>query len=222
MRDSLRHFLSEFIGTFALTFVGSAAVMQATERGGNPVAVAPDSRKVVAGFARDDLFTVVLEHFQTDTADYADYVLPATTQLEHWDVHSSYGHTDVLLNRPAISPLGEARPNTQVFRELAARMGLRDACFADDDLTLCRQAFGSRVDFATLERDGFATLPLPEAPLSKKHSQSPPSASCDWAKHALVPRQAVASPLANKNRCAIRTPPAKAAPRDAGRTDYPL
>ena len=64
----------------------------------NPVAVAPDSSKVVQGFAREDLFTVVLEHFQTDTADYADYILPATTQLEHWDIHLSYGHTDVLLN----------------------------------------------------------------------------------------------------------------------------
>ena len=67
----------------------------------NPVAVAPESPKVVQGFRREDLFTVVLEHFQTDTADHADYVLPATTQLEHLDVHLSYGHTDVLLNRPA-------------------------------------------------------------------------------------------------------------------------
>lgn len=68
----------------------------------NPVAVAPESAKVARGFAREDLFTVVLEHFMTDTADLADYVLPATTQLEHWDIHGSYGHTDVLLNRPAI------------------------------------------------------------------------------------------------------------------------
>ncbi|MBK6293275.1 MAG: molybdopterin oxidoreductase family protein [Rhodoferax sp.] len=83
----------------------------------NPVAVAPESAKVVQGFAREDLFTVVLDHFQTDTADYADYLLPATTQLEHWDVHLSYGHTDVLLNRPAIAPLGQCKPNTQVFRD---------------------------------------------------------------------------------------------------------
>ncbi|HAL38662.1 MAG TPA: molybdopterin oxidoreductase, partial [Polaromonas sp.] len=74
----------------------------------NPVAVAPESGKVVQGFAREDLFSVVLEHFQTDTADYADFILPATTQLEHWDVHSAYGHTDALLNRPAIAPLGQA------------------------------------------------------------------------------------------------------------------
>ena len=73
----------------------------------NPVAVAPESKKVVAGFARDDLFTVVLEHFMTDTADHADYVLPATTQLEHLDVHGTYGHTDVMWNEPAVQPIGE-------------------------------------------------------------------------------------------------------------------
>ena len=93
----------------------------------NPVAVAPDSTRVARGFAREDLFTVVLEHFMTDTADLADYVLPATTQLEHLDVHTSYGHTYAMINEPAIAPLGEAKPNTQVFRELAARMGFDDA-----------------------------------------------------------------------------------------------
>ncbi|MEY3445973.1 MAG: hypothetical protein RIR45_728, partial [Pseudomonadota bacterium] len=116
----------------------------------NPVAVAPDSGKVVRGFAREDLFTVVLEHFQTDTADYADYILPATTQLEHWDVHRSYGHTDVLLNRPSIAPVGESKTNTQIFRELASRMGLQEPCFEDDDLSLCRAAFGQTVDFDLL------------------------------------------------------------------------
>ena len=133
----------------------------------NPVAVAPESGKVVQGFAREDLFTVVLEHFQTDTADYADYILPATTQLEHWDVHMSYGHTDALLNRPAIAPLGEAKPNTQIFRELAARMGFTDACFADSDETLCRAAYGDAVSFNTLMDQGFANLAVPEAPFAQ-------------------------------------------------------
>jgi anaerobic selenocysteine-containing dehydrogenase len=132
----------------------------------NPVAVAPESGKVVQGFAREDLFTVVLEHFQTDTADHADYILPATTQLEHWDVHMSYGHTDVLLNRPAIAPLGQARTNTDIFRALAARMGFDDPCFADDDLQLCRTAFGDAVSFDTLLQQGHATLPLPDAPFA--------------------------------------------------------
>jgi anaerobic selenocysteine-containing dehydrogenase len=72
----------------------------------NPVAVAPESGKVAAGFGRDDLFTVVLEHFRTDTADYADIVLPATTQLEHVDVHKAYGHTYFLANNQAVEPLG--------------------------------------------------------------------------------------------------------------------
>ena len=133
----------------------------------NPVAVAPESGKVVQGFAREDLFTVVLEHFQTDTADYADYILPATTQLEHWDIHTSYGHTDVLLNRPAIAPVGLSRTNTDIFRALAARMGFDEPCFADDDLTLCRAAIGDEADFAQLLEHGFASLPLPDAPFAQ-------------------------------------------------------
>ncbi|MCJ7799160.1 MAG: molybdopterin oxidoreductase family protein [Polaromonas sp.] len=145
----------------------------------NPVAVAPESGKVVQGFAREDLFTVVLEHFQTDTADYADFILPATTQLEHWDVHSAYGHTDVLLNRPAIAPLGQAKPNTQIFRELAARMGLTEPCFGDSDETLCRAAFGDQVDFQQLLERGFATLDLPDAPFADGAFPTP-SGRCEF------------------------------------------
>lgn len=149
----------------------------------NPVAVAPESGKVVQGFARDDLFTVVLEHFQTDTADYADYILPATTQLEHWDVHLSYGHTDVLLNRPAIAPLGQSKTNTQIFRDLAAYMGLNkglsEACFKDDDETLCRAAFGEKVDFDELLVNGFATLELPQAPFATGNFPTP-SGKCEF------------------------------------------
>ncbi|MCL5740656.1 MAG: molybdopterin oxidoreductase family protein, partial [Betaproteobacteria bacterium] len=145
----------------------------------NPVAVAPDSGKVVQGFAREDLFTVVLEHFQTDTADYADFILPATTQLEHWDVHLAYGHTDVLLNRPAIAPQGQARSNAQIFRDLAARMGFTEPCFADSDEALCRQAFGDAVDFALLETQGFATLALPDAPFAEGGFATP-SGKCEF------------------------------------------
>ena len=145
----------------------------------NPVAVAPESGKVVQGFLREDLFTVVLEHFQTDTADHADVILPATTQLEHWDIHTSYGHTDVLLNRPAIAPVGESRTNTDIFRALAARLGFDDPCFADDDETLCRTAFGTAVDFQTLLDQGFATLPIAEAPFA--HGGFPtPSGRCEF------------------------------------------
>jgi len=133
----------------------------------NPLAVAPDSARVARGFAREDLFTVVLEQFRTDTADYADYLLPATTQLEHWDIHSSYGHTDVLLNRPAIAPVGQARSNTQVFRELAARMGFDEPCLVESDESLCRRAFGDRIDFERLLQQGFASLQVPDAPFAE-------------------------------------------------------
>jgi anaerobic selenocysteine-containing dehydrogenase len=132
----------------------------------NPVAVAPESGQVVRGFAREDLFTVVLEHFMTDTADHADYVLPATTQLEHLDVHTSYGHTYAMLNQPAIAPLGEAKPNTQIFRELARAIGYTDACFADDDEALARTAFNAEIDFDALRERGWVKLPLPEAPFA--------------------------------------------------------
>lgn len=151
----------------------------------NPVAVAPDSTKVVRGFARDDLFTVVLEHFQTDTADYADYVLPATTQLEHWDVHVAYGHTDVLLNRPAVAPVGQSKPNTQVFRELAARMGFTEPCFADSDEDLCRQAYGGHVDFQQLLDTGFATLAIPDAPFAEGGFPTP-SGRCEFHSERLA------------------------------------
>jgi len=136
----------------------------------NPVAVAPDSTRVARGFARDDLFTVVLEHFMTDTADLADYVLPATTQLEHLDVHTSYGHTYAMINERAIAPLGEAKANTQVFRELAARMGFDDACFRDDDEALAAIAFrpatAGGVDFAALRAQGWVKLDIAEAPFA--------------------------------------------------------
>ena len=145
----------------------------------NPVAVAPESGKVVQGFAREDLFTVVLEHFQTDTADYADYILPATTQLEHWDLHTSYGHTDILLNQPAIAPVGQARTNTDIFRALAQRMGFSESCFEDDDLTLCRTALGDAQGFAQLLEHGFVAVPMPDAPFAQGGFPTP-SGRCEF------------------------------------------
>ncbi|MDO7554138.1 MAG: molybdopterin oxidoreductase family protein [Burkholderiaceae bacterium] len=152
----------------------------------NPVAIAPDSPQVVKGFARDDLFTVVLEHFKTDTADYADYVLPATTQLEHWDIHASYGHTDVLLNRPAIAPHGEARTNTDVFRALAQRMGFDEPCFSDTDEDLCTQAFDPAVvSWSLLCAQGFAPLPLSAAPFANGGFPTP-SGKCTFESPGLA------------------------------------
>jgi anaerobic selenocysteine-containing dehydrogenase len=129
---------------------------------------------------------VVLEHFQTDTADHADYILPATTQLEHWDVHLAYGHTDVLLNRPAIAPLGEARTNTEVFRQLARRMGFDEPCFAEGDEALCRMAYGDKVDFERLLATGFATLDIPDAPYAAGGFPSA-SGKCEFFSERLAP-----------------------------------
>jgi anaerobic selenocysteine-containing dehydrogenase len=149
----------------------------------NPVAIAPQSGHVVAGFERSDLFTVVLEHFLTDTTDYADYVLPATTQLEHWDIHKSYGHTDVLLNRPAIEPVGQSKSNTEIFRLLAQNMGLADGphaeVFAASDLDLCRTAVACLVDFEELLTHGFAHLTFPAAPFAKGGFPTP-SGRCEF------------------------------------------
>ena len=134
----------------------------------NPVAVAPESAKVARGFAREDLFTVVLEHFLTDTADHADIVLPATTQVEHWDAHRAYGHTYAMLNRPAIAPLGLARSNAEIFRALAARMGFTEACFSDSDETMAMGAFDpAYISPEALREHGWAKLALPDAPFAE-------------------------------------------------------
>jgi anaerobic selenocysteine-containing dehydrogenase len=151
----------------------------------NPVAIAPQSGKVVQGFAREDLFTVVMEHFQTDTADYADYVLPATTQLEHWDVQGSYGHTDLLLNRPAIAPVGQAKSNSEIFRLLAKAMGYTEPCFSEDDLSMCRTAVGPKVNFQTLLDVGFVSMPVADAPFAEGGFATP-SGRCEFVSDRLA------------------------------------
>ncbi|MBI3350887.1 MAG: molybdopterin oxidoreductase family protein [Burkholderiales bacterium] len=177
----------------------------------NPVAVAPESPKVVAGFQREDLFTVVLEHFMTDTADLADYVLPATTQLEHLDVHTSYGHTDVLMNQPAVAPLGEAKTNTQIFRELAAAMGLTDPAFSDSDEQLAAQAFTADIDMGLLRTQGWLPLPIPEAPFAEGGFRTPNGrAQAAGADYVPNYESAQASPeLAARFPLAMISPPAR-------------
>jgi len=152
----------------------------------NPAAVAPDRNAVLRGMSREDLFTVVLEHFQTDSADYADIVLPATTQLEHWDLMLSYGHHYVSLNRPSIAPVGESLPNSEIFRRLAARMGLDQPYLADDDLTMIRQALASThekmrgVTLDTLLEKGWMRLNLPTPYLPYADGGfSTPSGKCE-------------------------------------------
>ncbi len=120
----------------ALTELSDPPVKALFVYNSNPAAVAPDQSQVLRGMARPDLFTVVHEQFFTDTADYADILLPATTFLEHKDVQGAYGHYYVQISNQAIAPLGEARSNVALFSELAQRMGFTEPCFRDtaDDL----------------------------------------------------------------------------------------
>jgi anaerobic selenocysteine-containing dehydrogenase len=106
----------------------------------NPAAVCPDQARVLKGLMREDLFTVVHEQFPTDTVDYADIVLPATTQLEHFDIHGSYGHFYVQTNEPAIAPLAEAKSNNDVFRLLARRLNFEPKIFEVSDKELASEA----------------------------------------------------------------------------------
>ncbi|SDH52587.1 molybdopterin-containing oxidoreductase family protein [Paraburkholderia phenazinium] len=157
----------------------------------NPVAVAPDSERVAAGFAREDLFTIVLEHFQTDTADYADLLLPATTQLEHLDLHKSYGHTHVMVNLPAIQPVGQARPNTEIFRGIARHMNLQEPALFESDETVAAHAFRwndpvfDGVDWESLKRSGWAKLNLPDAPFAEGGFRTP-SGKCEFFSERLA------------------------------------
>ncbi len=161
----------------------------------NPAAVNPDQKRVLRGLARDDLFTVVHEQFPTDTALYADVLLPATTQLEHFDIHGSYGHLYVQTNEPAIAPLGEAKPNTEVFRLLAAKMGFEPELFQVSDQDLARESLAfSRTPSAlrgiTLERlrqEGPIRLNLPEnyAPFADGNFPTP-SGKCELYSERLA------------------------------------
>src|SRR5215510_326479 len=133
----------------------------------NPATITPNQDRVLEGLRRDDLLTVVLEQFITDTARYADYVFPATTEIEHLDLVPSWGFLHMGLNRPAIAPRGEAVPNTEFFRRLARQMGMADACLFDSDEQIIRDALASGhpwlagIDYDYLEREGWARLRLP-------------------------------------------------------------
>jgi anaerobic selenocysteine-containing dehydrogenase len=194
----------------------------------NPLAIAPDSSRVAQGFAREDLFTVVLEHFQTDTVDYADIVLPATTQLEHVDAHAAYGHLYMMANNAAIAPLGEAKPNTEVFRLLAERMGFDDPCFKESDDALAKQAFDAsdaravHFDWEALKQKGWQKLAMPDAPFAAGGFPTP-SGKCEFYSARMLqdgldplpthipPWESVASnpALAAKYPLAMISPPAR-------------
>jgi anaerobic selenocysteine-containing dehydrogenase len=188
----------------------------------NPVAVAPDSARVARGFAREDLFTVVLEQFQTDTADYADFVLPATTQLEHVDVIKPYGHYYMVANNPAIAPLGEAKPNTEIFRLLSRAMGFTDACFGDSDDEIAQAAVAGDWDFAEVRRKGWKRIgPAKGTPRFANGGFDTPSGKVEFlsasARSAglsalpdyIAPLEDTRSELARRYPLAMISPPAR-------------
>ncbi len=168
----------------------------------NPAAVCPDQSRVLKGLRRDDLFTVVHEQFQTDTADFADIVLPATTRLEHFDIHGSYGHLYVQTNKPAIVPLFEAKSNTDVFRLLAKKMGFEADLFAVTDEQLAEESLRMNghakypppeafvgINLDRLKREGPVRLNLPEnyAPFAEGNFGTP-SGKCEFYSPALAQR----------------------------------
>jgi anaerobic selenocysteine-containing dehydrogenase len=152
----------------ALTQLDQPPVKAMVVYNSNPAAIAPNQNAVLKGLRRDDLFTVVLEQFQNDTADYADILLPATTFLEHTDLYFAYGHYYLQLARPALPAPGEARTNVEVFRALARRMGFDDPCFDDSEDDMIRTLLDSPHPFLRgitleqLDRDHFVRLKISE------------------------------------------------------------
>ncbi len=155
----------------ALTEVSDPPVKALIVYNSNPAAIAPNQALVRRGLERDDLFTVVLEQMMSDTAQHADYVLPATTFLEHADLYYSYGHYYLQMTQPVLAAPGECRPNTDVFRALARRMGFTEPCFADSDEMMIRQALDTEspyldgITYERLEKEHFIRLNVPELPM---------------------------------------------------------
>jgi len=176
----------------ALTELASPPVKATVVYNSNPAAIAPDQNAVRRGLRRPDLFTVVLEQFQTDTADFADIVLPVTTFLEHTDIYYAYGHYHLQLARPALRAPGEALPNTEIFRRLAARMGFEEPCFRDTDDDMIRAVldvshpFMKGITLERLERERSIRLNLGAefAPFARGGFGTP-SARCEFHAETL-------------------------------------
>ena len=155
----------------------------------NPMAMAPEQGRIAQGLSRENLFTVVSEHFLTDTARYADIVLPATTQVEQEDIMFSWGHLYLSYNNRAIDPMGEAVSNTELFRRLAKAMGFDDPCFSRTDEEQIAEAMlwdapqMAGITIEQLKRDGFARLNLPSAEHYAPHAEgnfATPSGKCEF------------------------------------------
>jgi anaerobic selenocysteine-containing dehydrogenase len=172
----------------------------------NPAVIAPNQNLVHTGLRRDDLLIVVVEQFMTDTARYADYVFPATTQVEHHDLLWSWGHTYISLNRPAIQPVGEALPNTEFFRRLARHMGFTQSYLYESDESLIQSVLESNHPYARgiryerLLAEGWAPLKLPDPWLPFAEGNFPtPSGKCEfyvasWRNAGLDPLPAYVPP----------------------------
>lgn len=153
----------------------------------NPATIAPNQTLVKQGFEREDLLTVVLEQFMTDTARYADYVLPAATQVEALDLLGAYGQRYISLNQPAAAPMGESRTNTDFFRLLAARLGMKDSYLFDTDEQIVRAALRTDhpylkgITYERLQKEGWAPVNLPEPwiPFAKGNFPTP-SGKCEF------------------------------------------
>ncbi|MEP2025205.1 MAG: molybdopterin-dependent oxidoreductase [Reichenbachiella sp.] len=134
----------------------------------NPAVTTPNQNLILKGLEREDLLTVVSEHFMTDTARYADYIFPATTVLENWDILDSWGSTYININEPAIEPLGESKPNSDLFRLLAQEMGFEDSYLYDSDIGIVKKTLQSDheylkgITFESLRKTGGQRLNLPE------------------------------------------------------------
>lgn len=176
----------------ALTQLDNPPVKALVVYNSNPAAIAPNQNLVLNGLRREDLFTVVLEHFQTDTADYADVLLPATTFLEHTDLYLASGHYYLQLARPALPAPGEAKSNVEIFRSLAERMGFNDPCFRDteDDMIRTLLASGHRfldgIALERLDREHSVRLnvPSPFLPFATGGFGTP-SGKCEFGAEAL-------------------------------------
>jgi len=179
----------------ALTQLKDPPVKALVVYNSNPAAIAPNQNLVLDGMRSDDLFTVVLEQFQNDTADHADILLPSTTFLEHTDLYLAYGHYHLQLARPVLPAPGETKSNVEIFRLLAARMGFDDTCFADseDDMlrTLLRSdhPFLQGITLERLEREHSVRLnvaPGSEPYLPFAHGDfGTPSGKCEFGADAL-------------------------------------
>ncbi|MBR9999316.1 MAG: molybdopterin oxidoreductase family protein [Cyclobacteriaceae bacterium] len=159
----------------------------------NPAVIAPNQNLVKKGLAREDLLTVVLEHFMTDTARYADYIFPATTQLEHWDLQTSWGQTYISLNQPAIAPMGEAKSNAEFFRLLSAELGLVEDYLYESDLNIIRKFLKSShpymkdISFSKLKKNGWAKLNLPDPYVPYAQGNFPTSSGkCEFYSESLA------------------------------------